>query len=187
VWEDKNAIFLDSFAGSGTTGHAVLQLNKEDGGNRRFILVEMEREICQKVTAERLRRVIAGYGDREGLGGGFRYCTLEETLFDAAGQIRESVGFGDLARHIFFTETGGSLRELPDSSSPLIGCANGTAYYLLRKGANSSGALDAAALRALPPFDGVKVVYAEECRASAGRLQAANVIFRQVPYAVRVT
>ena len=53
-------IVLDSFAGSGTTGHAVLQLNKEDGGNRRFILIEMEPEICRNITGERLRRVIEG-------------------------------------------------------------------------------------------------------------------------------
>jgi adenine-specific DNA-methyltransferase len=57
---DKDSIVLDSFAGSGTTGHAVLQLNKEDGGNRRFILIEMEPEICRNITAERLRRVIEG-------------------------------------------------------------------------------------------------------------------------------
>src|ERR1017187_8028915 len=69
-------VVLDSFAGSATTGHAVLQLNKEDGGNRRFILVEMEERISREITAGRLKRVINGYGDTPGLGGGFRYCTL---------------------------------------------------------------------------------------------------------------
>lgn len=82
---DRDALVLDSFAGSGTTGHAVLALNQADGGNRRFILVEMEPNICRAVTAERLRRVIRGYRyttsagvEREvpGLGGGFRYLTL---------------------------------------------------------------------------------------------------------------
>ncbi|MBW6507842.1 MAG: site-specific DNA-methyltransferase [Rhodobacteraceae bacterium] len=55
-----NAIFLDSFAGSGTTAHAVLEANKRDGGNRRFILVEME-DYADRLTAERVRRVINGY------------------------------------------------------------------------------------------------------------------------------
>jgi adenine specific DNA methylase Mod len=82
---DPEAVVLDCFAGSGTTGHAVLDLNHLDGGNRRFLLVEMEPEICREITSERLRRVIGGYSyaDRvgtqhhvPGLGGGFRYYTL---------------------------------------------------------------------------------------------------------------
>lgn len=57
---DKNGVFLDSFAGSGTTAHAVLNLNKQDGGNRKFILVEME-DYAETITAERVKRVIDGY------------------------------------------------------------------------------------------------------------------------------
>jgi adenine-specific DNA-methyltransferase len=57
---DKDSIILDSFAGSGTTAHAVLEANKRDGGNRRFILVEME-DYADRLTAERVRRVINGY------------------------------------------------------------------------------------------------------------------------------
>jgi adenine-specific DNA-methyltransferase len=56
----KDSIILDSFAGSGTTAHAVLSLNAKDGGKRRFILCEMER-YADRVTAERIRRVIKGY------------------------------------------------------------------------------------------------------------------------------
>jgi len=56
----ENAFILDSFAGSGTTAHAVLEANKRDGGNRRFILVEME-DYADRLTAERVRRVIRGY------------------------------------------------------------------------------------------------------------------------------
>ena len=54
-------LILDSFAGSGTTGHAVLKQNAEDGGQRHFILVEMDENIAQNVTAERVRRVAGGY------------------------------------------------------------------------------------------------------------------------------
>jgi adenine-specific DNA-methyltransferase len=56
----KNTIILDSFAGSGTTAHAVLEANRKDGGNRRFILIECE-EYADTLTAERVRRVINGY------------------------------------------------------------------------------------------------------------------------------
>lgn len=57
---DSDSIVLDSFAGSGTTGHAVLSLNTKDGGNRNFILVECE-DYADSLTAERVRRVINGY------------------------------------------------------------------------------------------------------------------------------
>ena len=57
----NNGLILDSFAGSGTTAHAVLEANKLDGGNRKFILIEMEEDIAKPVTAERVRRVIDGY------------------------------------------------------------------------------------------------------------------------------
>ncbi len=60
VATQPDSIILDSFAGSGTTAHAVLEANKRDGGNRRFILVEME-DYADRLTAERVRRVINGY------------------------------------------------------------------------------------------------------------------------------
>ncbi len=76
---DKSSIILDSFAGSGSTAHAVLNYNKQDGGSRRFILVEME-DYAETITAERVRRVITGYGNCinavDGVGGDFSYYEI---------------------------------------------------------------------------------------------------------------
>ena len=114
-----DSIVLDSFAGSGTTGHAVLKQNSEDGGNRRFILVEMDENIAKNVTAERVRRVANGYtkanGDKvAGLGGGFNYYRLsEEPLFLADGRIRSTVTFNELAEFVWFMETGSGMRTTP--------------------------------------------------------------------------
>ena len=58
---DKDSLVLDSFAGSGTMGHAVLDLNRADGGKRRFIMVEMDESICRTITAQRLSHAIDGY------------------------------------------------------------------------------------------------------------------------------
>lgn len=70
----SNSIFLDFFAGSGTTAHAVLELNKEDGGNRKFILcTNNENNICEEVTYERIKRVIHGYADVEGIPANLKY------------------------------------------------------------------------------------------------------------------
>ena len=109
---DDDSIVLDSFAGSGTTAHAVLALNKEDGGNRRFILVECE-DYVDAITAERVRRVAKGVPKakdvalREGLGGTFSYFKLgqalrKESMLDPA----KLPSYERLAAYIFFTATG---------------------------------------------------------------------------------
>ena len=197
IGTEPGDLVLDSFGGSGTTGHAVLQLNKRDGGTRRFILVEMEPKICRDLTAARVRRVVEGHantkGERvEGLGGGFRFCELGEPLFDAAGQIRGSVTFAELARHVYFTETGESLPRERVSKSPLIGECRGVAVYLLFNGvlgdrsANGGNVLTRAVLGKLPRFDGPKVVYASGCLLGQDRLQAGRITFRQTPYEIKV-
>ena len=193
-------LVMDSFAGSGTTGHAVLDLNKHDGGNRRFILVEMEEGVAGKVTAERLRRVIEGYdkgGDPgksvEGLGGGFRFCRLGVPLFDEFGDVANKVTSPDLAAHIFFAETGGPIPQR--AQSEFLGTHQGRAVYLLFDEGHPGTPREAAGnvltpdrLDRLPDppegFDGLRVVYAEGCTVSADRLKAAGVLFKQIPYQV---
>jgi len=194
-------LILDSFAGSGTTGHAVLAMNRTDGGNRRFLLVEMDEKVCRNVTAQRLRHVIEGYERHEGgrkemaqgLGGGFRYCTLGEPLFDEAGNIRENVKFPELAAHIFFAETGSPIPKQASGKTPFLGVHNGKAVYLLFNGVlgdksvKGGNVLTNEVLRHLPNHAGTKVVYGEGCRLGAARLKREGVVFRQIPYEIRVT
>jgi site-specific DNA-methyltransferase (adenine-specific)/adenine-specific DNA-methyltransferase len=191
-----NDIILDSFAGSGTTGHAILQLNK-DGGNRKFILVEMDPKISRDITTERVKRVIEGYknakGEKvEGLGGGFRFATLGEPLFDEKGNIRNTVRFAELARHVYFTETGEPLPKQPKASSPLIGVCNGTAIYLLYNGIlkdkspDGGNVLTTNILQHLPKHEGSKVVYGTACRLGTERLRREGIVFKQLPYKLKV-
>ncbi|MBI4568563.1 MAG: site-specific DNA-methyltransferase [Planctomycetes bacterium] len=193
VGADKDSLILDSFAGSGTTGHAVLKANAADGGRRRFILVEMDETICREVTAQRLTRVIKGYGDTPGLGGGFRYCTLGEPLFNADGGIAECVSFADLARHVFFTETGVPIPKQPRKVSALLGVHAGKGVYLLYNGVlgdksvKGGNVLTGSVLATLPPHDGPKVIYGAGCRLGAERLRREGVTFKQVPYEIKVT
>jgi site-specific DNA-methyltransferase (adenine-specific)/adenine-specific DNA-methyltransferase len=193
-------IILDSFAGSGTTGHAVLSLNARNRESRRFILVEMEPDIARDVTAERLRRVVAGYnkgGDPEkpveGLGGGFRFCRLGTPLFDEFGDVAAEVTFPDLAAHVFFSETGAPIPHRAEG--PFLGAHQGRAVYLLFDAAHAQVPREAAGnvltpdrLRDLPPppegFEGVRVIYAEGCTVSPERMKAEGAIFKQIPYQV---
>lgn len=191
-------LILDSFAGSGTTGHAVLNLNKQDSGNRRFILVEMEPNIAKDVTAERVRRVAQGYSNAkgqqvEGLGGGFRYCELGDPLFDEDGKIRSTVSFSDLARHVYFTETGEPLPRERVTKSPLLGVCRGVGIYLLYNGIlddktpNGGNVLTRSVLAKLPPLAGPKVIYCAGCLLGKDRLQAERIIIRQTPYEVKIS
>jgi adenine specific DNA methylase Mod len=188
---EKESLILDSFAGSGTTGHAILKMNYQDGGSRRFILVELEKGICQSVTYERLKRVINGTKNSEPIIAGFRYCELGPTLFDSDGKIRQEVSFQELANHVFFTETG---EPLPDgeSNSPLIGISNDSAVYLLYNGIlrdkspGGGNVLTNKTLNILPPHSGRRIIYGTACRLSPRRLNTENITFRQIPYQVNV-
>ncbi|MEX0650181.1 MAG: site-specific DNA-methyltransferase [Candidatus Andersenbacteria bacterium] len=112
VATSKNDIVLDSFAGSGTTAHAVLAQNKEDGGNRKFILVEME-DYADKITAERVRRVIKGIPEakdgnlKEGFGGSFSFYKLGDPVdVDDILEGKKLPSYEDLAQYTFYTATG---------------------------------------------------------------------------------
>lgn len=190
-------LILDSFAGSGTTGQAVFNLNYQDGGNRRFILVEMEPTIARDITAKRVRRVAEGYTDAKGeavagLGGGFRYCRLGEPLFDESGKIRATVSFAELARHVYFSGTGEPLPHSDPLTSPLLGVCRGVAIYLLYNGIlgdqseEGGNLLTRTILAQLPPFAGPKVIYCAGALLGRERLQAEQIMVRQIPYEIKV-
>jgi len=198
----KDDLVLDSFAGTGTTGHAVLDLNNEDESNRKFIVVEMETDICCAITRERMRRAVEGYEYErpkggtvrvDGLGGGFRYCKLGEPLFDEAGHIRDSVKFPELAAHVFFTETGSPIPAPVSGKTPLLGVHENKAVYLLFNGVlgdkrpNGGNVLTNDVLRSLPAHDGLKIIYGEGCRLSPERLRREGIVFKQVPYEIKVS
>jgi DNA modification methylase len=192
---DRDSVVLDSFAGSGTTAHAVLTQNNADSGSRRFILVEVDESICRDVTAQRIRKAIGGYGDTPGLGGGFRYCKLGPALFDEAGNIGSEVRFSDLAAHVFFTETGSPIPKRADGRTPLLGVHQGRAVYLLFNGVlgdrrpaggNVLTHEVAQALPAHPDGKGPRVVYGEACRLGPKSLARYGVTFRQIPFELKV-
>ena len=198
---DRDSLILDSFAGSGSTGHAVLKQNAEDGGKRRFILVEMDADIARNVTAERVRRVAQGYTSAKenvvaGLGGGFQFCTLSpEPLFTPEGQIRPDVSFAQLAEFVWFIETGAGKVGAGGTAkfdSPLLGVFEGRAIYLLYNGILKDRSVAGGNVLTGPVFDilpahaGPKVIYAAASRLGGPRLAREDIVFKQTPYALEV-
>ena len=133
---NKNAIVLDSFAGSGTTAHAVLELNKEDGGGRKFILVEFE-DYVDTIITRRVRDVIKTQQTRKkGLVGSFTYCTLGEPLnIDEMLTGKSLPDYSVLASHLLYTTAGISVNKKlrPKNKDGLFYTMDGIDYYLLYK------------------------------------------------------
>lgn len=185
---------LDTFAGSGTTGAVAHKLG------RKHISVEMGDHAMSHVVP-RFSKVIEG--ERGGIsralkwtgGGGFRYCTLGEPLFDPEGNVSPAVTFPDLAAHVFFCETGSPIPKRADPSSPLIGTFQNRAIYLLHASdavgvasERAGNVLTGAVLENLPlpaaDFSGRRVVYAEGCTMPEDRLSAHGVTFKHIPYQI---
>lgn len=190
----KEDIILDSFAGSGTTGHSVLRLNKEDSGNRKFILIQLEekfngpvnldngkilREVID-LTTERLKRVI----EIEGYEGGFEFCELDKPLFNEEGQIDEECTFEQLATYIHFTETNTNL-DKKEISGHRIAEYNDVEYYLFFK-EKGKNILNKDSLKKLTKSQKRKVVYADKCLIDGKTLEKYNIQFKQIPYEVKV-
>ena len=179
---EKSAIILDSFAGSGTTAHAVLNMNKADGGNRRFILVEME-DYADTITAERVKRVIDGYGDGknavEGTGGGFSFYDLGEPLM-IGGELNEAVDVEKIREYVWYMDT----RQPYVSGSPenpyLLGVHNDTAWYFYYKREEIT-TLNYEFLSTIPKAAGRTVIYADRCAVSDAELDNMGVTFRKIP------
>ena len=185
---DKNSIVLDSFAGSGTTAHAVLKLNAQDGGTRRFILVETM-DYAETITAERVRRVMNGYGTGnktvEGLGGGFDYYTIGDPLFTADDLLNESVGVDAIRGYVAYTE-GIRPEDQVSQDNPvspyLLGRNADTAWFLYYE-PDRPTALDMDFLSGIQIGDkpGTTIIYADRCLLSGDFMTRNGLIFKKIP------
>ena len=200
---EKDAVILDSFAGSGTTAHAVLALNKQDGGTRKFILVECE-DYADGITAERVRRVITGMPVakdddlKTGLGGSFTYCTLGHDINPDTMLTGENLpDYDTLARHLVYTATGqapdtirttrtrgkdGWFHETDDRLFYLI--YEPTLYFLRSPDSALDGARAERIARQAKSKQKPAVVFATHKFMGQKELTGMDITFCQLPYSV---
>jgi adenine-specific DNA-methyltransferase len=164
-------VVLDSFAGSGTTAHAALKLG------RRFILVEME-DYAETITAERVRRVIDGYADKDGAGGGFAFYELGEPLLYADGNLNEAVPVEKIYEYVWYTETKTAYE--PRTERYFLGAKSDTAYYFHYE-RDAATALDEDFLRTITVKTARYVIYADMCALGAEDLERFNITFKKIP------
>lgn len=179
----QDALILDSFAGSGTTAHAVLNMNKADGGHRKFILVEMG-DYADTITAERVKRVIHGYGEgknaTEGTGGSFSYYELGEPLLLPSGNLNEKVGTEKIRDYIWYTETKKPLPDHKNSNSYFLGENNSTAYYFFYE-PQKVCVLNYDFVATIPEKAEGYIIYADRCTLSEQELQQLGITFKKIP------
>lgn len=180
TFTDDDAIILDSFAGSGTTAHAVLNLNKKNGGNRKFILVEME-DYADNITAERVRRVMNGYADTEGTGGAFDFYELGETMFNADGSLNDAVGEDRIREYVYYTDTKQHLSRKREAKNPyLLDTWNGVGYYLYYEQGKET-TLNYDKLSIIKEKAERYIVYADTCTLDKDYMTEHNITFRKIP------
>lgn len=175
-------IILDSFAGSGTTAHAVLNMNKTDGGNRKFICIEMM-DYADTITAERVKRVINGYGEGkktvDGTGGNFSYYELGEPLL-VDDKLNNAVSTEKIREYIYYMETKQALPEAAADEPMLLGVHHGAAYYFNYE-KDASTTLNAAFLKSIKTQAEAYVIYADTCVLSENKLQQFHITFKKIP------
>lgn len=176
---DKNSIVLDSFAGSGTTAHAVLNKNKADGGSRKFILVEME-DYAETITAERVKRVINGYVDIEGTGGNFSFYDLGEPLLIDNQCINENISKDKIREYIYFMETKLPLEKCTTDNKYYLGKNNDNSYYFYYEKERITTLTHDFLATVKTKSDGY-IIYADKNALSDEELTRLGIVFKKIP------
>ncbi len=184
ISSEQSSIILDSYAGSATTAHAVLNLNKQDGGNRKFILVEME-DYAETITSERIKRVIKGYGEgtktTEGTSGSFDFYELGQPMFLEDGNLNEIVGVEKIRQYVYYTETKTPLTEPKyKDNKHFLGKNNDTAYYFNYK-QDEVTTLEHAFLATMKTKAEQYVIYADNCLLTKDFMTKHHIIFKKIP------
>ena len=188
---DKKSLVLDSFAGSGSTAHAVLKLNNKDGGSRRFILCEMM-SYAETITAERVRRVMDGYGEGSkavaGTGGSFNFYTVGAALFNEDKNLNEEVGAEAIRGYVAYTESIPTENQV-NTDNPIspyaIGSTN-TALFVFYYEKNRVTTLDIDFLgqlkvKSLQSRPEQFVIYADKCALDKEFLCKHGITFKRIP------
>lgn len=180
IVKGKDYLVLDCFAGSGTTGHAIMNLNKKDNGTRKFILIEMQ-NYSETVIARRLRYVAKGYADVEGVGGSFDYYELGKPIFKKDKNLNEEVEEDRIREYIYYTETKQYLKRQKEVDSKyLLDTYNGTGYYFYyEKEKLTTLGLDT--LNIVTERAEQYIIYADKCLLDKEYMLAKNIVFKKIP------
>lgn len=177
-----SGVVLDSFAGSGTTAQAVLNMNMSDGGNRKFILIEMG-DYADSITAERVKRVIHGYGEGKkavsGTGGDFSFYELGAPLMKD-GFLNEDASEKAIRDYVYFMDTRENRAQEKADEPYFLGTHQGAAYYFYYKKGEAT-VLSYDFLATVKTEAESYVMYADSCLLSVEELSKYHITFKKIP------
>ena len=180
IASDSDSIILDSFAGSAATAHAVLKANAADGGHRKFILAELM-DYADTITAERVKRVINGYGEGKsavpGIPGDFSFYELGAPLF-IGDNLNEDVNIDKIRAYVYFTETRQRIQPSPEPY--FLGTDVDNAYYFYYE-RNQVTVLNRDFLRTIKVKAENYVIYADQCVFTPDELNLFHITFKKIP------
>lgn len=170
---------LDFFGGSGTTAQAVMELNQEDQGTRKFVIVEWDDYIFNEILLKRINEVVKNK-DSE-----IQVFDLDAPIYDELGFFNKNLSTKEINRYIYFQEFGHPINW--EQEEIINGCIgkygmNSIFVFYNIKNPEISQTLDMKTLAQIDEISGTKIVYAIECNVSAVILQKRNIIFKQIPY-----
>lgn len=169
----KDIIVLDSFAGSGTTAHAVLNLNKEDNGTRKFILIEMM-DYAEEITANRVKKVLTKNDSLEN----FTFYNLGKPVFLINNMLNEEIGLDKIKEYVWYSET--KLPFTEQFENYLLGIKDQTTYYFYYEKDHMT-TLDESFLRNIKTKSNQYIIYADNCLLSNDLMQKYSIIFKKIP------
>ena len=176
---EKDDVVLDSFAGSGTTAHAVLKKH----GDANFILIEMN-DYARTLTAHRVEKVICGFGKEkdyvEGTGGNFSFYELGEPLFLSDGTINPKVDISEIRKYVWYMETRGEAMTDKKDEPYYLGENNEIAYYFYYEKDRVAN-LDYDFLSLIQVKQQGYIIYADACSIAESDLQKWNITFKKIP------
>jgi adenine-specific DNA-methyltransferase len=185
VWNVQDwDIVVDSFAWSGSTAHAILNLNKQDWANRKFILIETE-EYAETITAERIKKVINGYWEFEWTGGDFEFLTLWSPLMTEDGLLSWDASLEDIRSYICYTETGSHLLDIPLVDTPYWLARSEDRDYYFYFERESITVLDREFLSTIVESQPYYTIWADQCHLSASFMKKEGITFRKIPRDIR--
>ncbi|HMK04627.1 MAG TPA: site-specific DNA-methyltransferase [Ferruginibacter sp.] len=177
---NQNDIVLDSFGGSGTTAQALLNLNKQDGGKRKFILIEMM-DYANSITSDRTKKAICGYGETEGMKGSFDFYELGQPLFLEDGNLNEIVGSEKIRKFVYYTETKAPLTEMKHKDNKhFLGKYNDTGYYFNYE-EDGVTTLDHTFLSTMKTKAEQYIIYADNCLLTKEYMTKHYISFKKIP------
>ena len=183
--EGKESIVLDSFAGSGTTANAILKLNNEDGGKRKFIMIQLDEpdengnhiNIAEDITSKRIQNNILN----QKLEGGFDFYELGQPMFLEDGNLNELVGVEKIRQYVYYTETKTPLSATKHKDNKhFLGKHNDTGYYFHYE-QDEVTTLDHAFLATMKTKAEQYVIYADNCLLTKDFMTKHNIIFKKIP------